>query len=102
MSQGRRLHERFDIELPVTVLYNGAEIPGSTVNVSLGGMLVRVERPVPFGADVTLRIELPALRGEPTDIAAVVRWDRDGQIGVQFRALRAKETWAINQLTKPR
>jgi len=29
-------------------------------------------------------------------------WDRDGQLGVQFSALRAKETWAINQLMKPR
>jgi Tfp pilus assembly protein PilZ len=95
----RRLHERFDVELPVVILHDGVEIPASTINVSLGGMLIKTERRIAFGANVLVRMELPALK-EPAEIAAVVRWDRDGQIGVQFSALRAKDTWALNQLMK--
>lgn len=99
MTASRRLHERFDVELPVVVLHGGAEIPGSTVNVSLGGMLIKLERPVAYGSNVTVRVELPALK-EPAELPAVVRWDRDGTIGVQFNGLRAKDTWALNQLMK--
>ncbi len=99
MTAGRRLHERFDIELPVIVLLAGVEIPGHTVNVSLGGMLLKVERPIAYGSNVMIRVELPALK-ERAELAAVVRWDRDGTVGVQFSALRAKDTWAINQLMK--
>ncbi|MBX7193228.1 MAG: PilZ domain-containing protein [Sandaracinaceae bacterium] len=101
MTASRRLHERVDVELPVVIFHDGAEIPASTVNLSLGGMLIKTERRVAFGANVIVRIELPALK-EPAEIAAVVRWDRDGHIGVQFSSLRAKETWALNQLMKPR
>lgn len=99
MSASRRLHERFDVELPVLILHDGVEIPASTINVSLGGMLIKTERRIAFGANVLVRVELPALK-EPAEIAAVVRWDRDGQVGVQFSALRAKDTWALNQLMK--
>lgn len=101
MTASRRLHERFDVELPILVIHEGAEISGTTVNVSLGGMLLRVERSIPFGANVTVRVELPALKAR-TELASVVRWDRDGAIGVQFTGLRAKDTWALNQLMKPR
>jgi Tfp pilus assembly protein PilZ len=99
MSESRRLHERYEVELPVMLLHDGVEIPASTVNISLGGVLVRTERRIAFGANLLVRIELPAL-SEPAELAGVVRWDRDGQIGVQFSALRAKDTWALNQLMK--
>lgn len=99
MSASRRLHERFDVELPVVILHDGVEIPAATINLSLGGMLIKTERRIAFGANVLIRMELPALK-EPAEIAAVVRWDRDGQVGVQFSALRAKDTWALNQLMK--
>lgn len=101
MTASRRLYERFDIELPVVVLHDGAEIPASSINISLGGMLIRTEKRIAFGANVIVRLELPALK-HAAELPAVVRWDRDGQIGVQFNGLRAKDTWAINQLMKPR
>jgi hypothetical protein len=99
MTASRRLHERFDVELPVMVVHADGEIPGATVNVSLGGMLIKLERSVAYGSNVTIRVELPALK-EPAVLPAVVRWDRDGTIGVQFNGLRAKDTWALNQLMK--
>lgn len=101
MTASRRLHERYDVELPVLIVHDGNEIPAASVNVSLGGMLIKTERRIAFGSNVIIRLELPALK-EPTELTAVVRWDHDGQVGVQFSAMRAKDTWALNQLMKPR
>jgi hypothetical protein len=99
VTDQRRVHERFPIELPVTIVSGESRVPGRTQNVSLGGMLITVDSPVPFGAAVTVRVRLPAL-SEELDIAATVRWTGGSAIGVQFGSLRAKATWALNQIFK--
>lgn len=102
VSQGRRVHDRFETVLPVTVTIvspspAAGEVAGSTLNISLGGMLLEVTDLVPFGADVRVRVTLPALK-EQSELPATVRWAKPGSIGVQFGSLRAKEVWALNQL----
>lgn len=100
MTEVRRQHERYEIELPVVVVAAGDEISGVTINVSLGGMLLRLSKPMTFGASLVLRVQLPSAR-ESSDMDAVVRWVKDdGTIGVQFTSLRARDTWALNQLLK--
>jgi len=99
MTEVRRQYERYEIELPVTVVLDSEEIPGTTVNVSLGGMLLRLSKPVPFGCSLLLRLHLPTMK-EKSEMAAVVRWEKDGTVGVQFSSLRALDTWALNQLLK--
>lgn len=101
MTESRRLHERFDVALPVVVLEGTREIDAQTINVSLGGMLIATPQPLAYGTDVALRVALPGLP-EPTEIRAIVRWVEGDHVGVQFTGLRAKETWALNQLMKPR
>jgi hypothetical protein len=54
---------------------------------------------VPFGAEVKVRLNVAAPKVD-SEIAATVRWVKDGAIGVQFGSLRAKEQWALNQLLK--
>lgn len=100
MTQQRRLHERYEIRLPVVVLHEDTAYTGETQNVSLGGMLITGDAGrVPFGSAVRVRVEAsrPAIESE---IEATVRWVKDGSIGVQFGSLRAKEQWALNQLLK--
>lgn len=114
MSQGRRVFDRFETVLPVTVqlansgaptgavadavsIDNSVVVTGNTINISLGGMLLAVNEPVPFGANVKVRVTLPALK-EQSELPATVRWSKAGSIGVQFGSLRAKEVWALNQL----
>jgi hypothetical protein len=99
MNEVRRQHERYEIELPVMVVLGADEVPGATVNVSLGGMLLRLSKPVPFGASLVLRVQLPSSK-EMSEMDAVVRWEKDGAVGVQFSSLRARDTWALNQLLK--
>lgn len=95
----QRQHERVDITLPVVVIHEQSEHEGETRNVSVGGMLISGGERVPFGASVKLRVTLPPGK-ETLELPATVRWIRDGAIGVQFGSLRAKETWAINQLIR--
>lgn len=98
-TSAKRVHERFPIELPVLLVHAGGEARGVTKNLSLGGAALALDAPVPFGAEAKVRVRLPALK-EDTEIGVTVRWLRDGLVGVQFGTLRAKDTWALNQLLK--
>jgi type IV pilus assembly protein PilZ len=83
--------------MAVVVLHGESEIGAETRNVSAGGLLVTCAVEIPYGAAVHVRMSLPT--GEVV-VPATVRWIRDGDIGLQFGSLRAKETWAIHQLMK--
>jgi hypothetical protein len=96
----QRQFERVDVALPVLLVHGAREIPATTRNISLGGMLIDGTTDLPFGTLVKVRIHLPAMK-EPSDLPATIRWVRDGAIGVQFGSLRAKDAWALNQLAKP-
>jgi len=97
---GQRVHERHDVELPVTIIHDGQTYTGTTVNVSLGGMFVALGQvQMPFGAPVHVKVTLPAVKEEFL-LEATVRWARPEGVGVQFGSLRAVEVWAFNQLFK--
>ncbi len=98
-DQARRVHERFEHELDVTVVYEDREIKGRTINLSLGGLFMKVEEPLPFGVQAKVRLPLPALK-EPALVPVTVRWVTPEGCGVQFGSLRALEVWALNQLFK--
>ncbi|UJR87033.1 PilZ domain-containing protein [Sandaracinus amylolyticus] len=99
MSSGRRVHERYALALDVTLKHPDGESAGLTQNVSLGGALIEIKDRITFGAEVRLRLRLPPLK-EDAEIPAIVRWIKDGLVGIQFGSLRAKEVWAFNQMFK--
>lgn len=100
MTTGRRVHERYVLALPVTIVHAGGETSGSTRNVSLGGMLIGVpEHTIAFGSNVKLRLLLSPLK-EDALMSAIVRWISPGAVGVQFGSLRAREVWALNLMFK--
>jgi hypothetical protein len=98
-EQQRRVHERFEYELDVTVLLDEREIKGRTINLSLGGLFMKVEEELPFGAQAKVILPLPALK-EPATVPVTVRWVTAEGCGVQFGSLRAVEVWALNKLFK--
>lgn len=76
----------------------GAErFTGECQDISLGGMFIETVTPQPFGAEVIVHVHVP---GEPAAFAlpAVVRWVRNGGMGVQFGLLGARETHTITEL----
>ena len=99
MTTGRRVHERFNCDLPVTVLHGDAELGGIATNISLGGLYIVTSEQVPFGTPVQVRFQVPSLK-EPATVDATVRWVKPDGFGVQFGRLRALEVWALNQYFK--
>ncbi|MBK6577394.1 MAG: PilZ domain-containing protein [Sandaracinaceae bacterium] len=102
---GRRVHERYDCDLPVLIAPQGVEgaaaepVPTRTQNVSLGGMYLLSELQVPYGTAVKVTFRLPSLK-EDTVCEGIVRWNKPDGFGVQFGSLRAIEVWGFHQLFK--
>jgi Tfp pilus assembly protein PilZ len=62
-------------------------------------MFVETATPARFGADVIIHVELPGQNG-PVSLPGVVRWVRDGGMGVQFGLLGAVETHIITEISR--
>ena len=103
MTEGRRVHERFNCDLPVVVdvvaEQGDAEIQARASNISLGGVYLIAAEQLPFGTPVKVRFRVPSLK-EEANIEAIVRWVKPDGFGVQFGRLRALEVWALNQYFK--
>jgi uncharacterized protein (TIGR02266 family) len=94
----RRAQQRFDIEIPVELTSEGQTYSTVTRNISLGGMFMTLDVPIPFGAVVRVKFSLPELDA-PVEVDAHVRWVQpDVGIGVQYAGLRAREVWALQRL----
>ena len=94
-TQHKRMHFRKRMQRPVEfTLGKDARRFGVCRNVSLGGMLMETAEPAAFGARVTIFMELEGLDGE-TSLPGVVRWTKEGLMGVQFDLCGARITYAL-------
>jgi len=93
----KRAQKRYAYRLPVQVEVEGEILNGESVNFALGGMLIEIGRTFPLNTVLTLRFRLPALDVD-TEVQAAVRWSKDGNHGVQFGSMRARDVWALNRL----
>ncbi len=96
--QEKRKEARVHFEGPVVIdVEHHHTVLGSAANLSLGGMFIEsldVPLSVAFGAQVVLHVRISGLILE---LPGVVRWARNGGIGVQFGLLGAVETRAITE-----
>lgn len=107
VEKNRRKQPRFVVEGTLEVHYmiktgveqtSPVEAQARIRNIGTGGVqLDEVE--LPFGAEVRVKIFMPALK-EHALLPATVRWVKEQSAGLQFGALRAKEVWAIQQMCK--
>lgn len=100
----KRVHDRKDLALAMRVVVADRTLEGTSLDISVGGVRVALEGELPFGAKVKVHVQLPSLP-EPSVIDADVRWSRpepDGRfmVGLQFQRVRARETWALNQIVR--
>ncbi len=96
---GRRVHERYECDLPVTLTTEDGERSATASNISLGGMHIEPGFDLPYGTQGTLRFRVPALK-EDALVEVTVRWVTESGIGLQFGSLRAIEVWALHQYFK--
>ena len=100
MVELRRYH-RAPIDTPLEFAAKGKNERGlgRARDISLGGMFVETPTPLPFGTELVVHVTLPGQRSAFA-MPGVVRWARDGGMGIQFGLLGARETHAITELTK--
>ena len=96
-----RRHSRAALDVPVEFVGKGAaeRFAGRATDISLGGMFIETDRPLPFSAEVIVHVTLPSQKA-PCALPGVVRWNRNGGMGVQFGLIGARETHAITELTR--
>jgi uncharacterized protein (TIGR02266 family) len=97
----KRRQQRYDVQIPVEFSFDGQAYEGRSRNMSIGGMFVVTDAPLPFGAKITVSFHVPTLK-EPVGVDSQVRWvERQGEdvtgVGVQFVGLRAKHVWGLNK-----
>ena len=109
MSQNQRANPRFDIRLSAELRLEGRVITGMTKNLSLGGLCVEIDRPLPENSLVRLTlfvveedVETEGARG--LDLTGTVQWmaegDRNYAVGIKFGNLNAQQTTALNNALK--
>jgi hypothetical protein len=97
----RRRDERSSIDIPVTFYVKGRnrEHQGTAKNISIGGMQIETSATIAFGSAVDVYTILPGGTGR-VRLPGIVRWVREGNVGIQFQLLGAVETHLITQLAK--
>ena len=97
----QRRYARAPINTPASFSLKGAKAATEAFakDISIGGMFVETTSPAAFGAEVVIVLTLPG-SPSPVSLPGVVRWVRDGGMGIQFGNLGAKETHLITEIGK--
>jgi hypothetical protein len=96
--QEKRRHFRKSADYAVEFgVSEGARQKGVCRDFSLGGMHVQTSSPAPFGANVTVYVQLKGTQGASA-LPGIVRWVKADEMGIQFGLLGARETYAITEM----
>jgi type IV pilus assembly protein PilZ len=96
--QEQRRHFRKSVDFAVEFgVAAGARQPGVCRDFSLGGMHVQTTQPAPFGANVTVYVQLKGTQSVSA-LPGIVRWIKEDEMGIQFGLLGARETYALTEM----
>jgi Tfp pilus assembly protein PilZ len=95
----QRRYARAPINSPASFSVKGkpGKAEGLAKDISVGGTFIETTAPAGFGADVIVQLMLPGA-DDMVALPGVVRWVRDGGMGVQFGLLGAVETHIITEI----
>ena len=95
----QRRYARAPIQTPLTFFVKGSsdQKRGTAKDIAVGGMSVEAADPAPFGSEIIVNLQLPGSH-EVMALPAIVRWVRDGSMGLQFGLLGAVETHLITEI----
>ncbi|MBS2017856.1 MAG: PilZ domain-containing protein [Deltaproteobacteria bacterium] len=99
IEQRRHARAPIDIDVTFSVKGRGEVARGRARDISVGGMFVETATPGAFGTEVIIHALLPGA-SEPLALPGIVRWVRDGGMGVQFGLLGAIETHVITEIKR--
>lgn len=99
IEQRRYARAPIDVELSFVLKGKSEGRPGVGRDIAIGGMFIETTTPAAFGADVIVHVQLPGSNDVVT-LPGVVRWVRDGGMGIQFGLLGAVETHLITEINR--
>ena len=99
VEQRRFARSPINVPLEFTAKGSSEVCSGTGKDISVGGMFIETASPAQFGATLVVRLRLPG-RKEQMELPGVVRWTRDGGMGIQFGLVGARETHAITEVVK--
>ena len=99
IEQRRFARAPIDISLTFAIKGQAEQRQGIAKDISLGGMFIETQTPAHFGADVIVTARLPGA-SETFNLPGVVRWVRNGGMGVQFGLLGAAPTHVITEINR--
>ncbi|ULA58076.1 MAG: PilZ domain-containing protein [Nitrospira sp.] len=101
LTMEQRQHERFPAHFRSAFSsVNRVEGEGTVVDLSLRGCGIVCRTAIHPGTTLTLRIQVPGPETALTVRQAVVRWCRDGRIGLEFLSLSPEEWARLQRLVK--
>jgi transcriptional regulator with PAS, ATPase and Fis domain len=105
LSLSQQRYYRADLELPVMIKYANEQFEGVLLNVSLGGAGLRCDRPLKFGAPVSLYFAIPGTNSTADIVGRVVWTRKEGHHGIQFAELPASlrttlQRWLQSEMKK--
>ena len=101
IERERRRFTRVPLRCAVLLDSNDKQLEGTTVDLSLDGMLVQSYLVFPVGSVVKVRLELPASSAPLQVEARVVRTVGTDRMGMQFKSLGAGERTRVQEFLLP-
>lgn len=99
IEQRRFARAPIDISLTFAIKGQPEQRQGVAKDISLGGLFIETTTPANFGADVVVTVKLPGA-ADTFALPGVVRWVRNGGMGVQFGLLGAAPTHVITEINR--
>jgi DNA-binding response OmpR family regulator len=101
MEHERRRTRRVPIQSKVRLKIGDEELPGETVDVSMGGLLVRAARVAPVGSSLRISLHLSQRMKPIMASGSVVRILGGNQMGTQLHQLTVPESERLQEFLLP-
>ena len=101
IERERRRYTRVRLRCKVSLESGNDRLEGTTLDLSLGGALVRAQRAFPTGALVTASLELEAGTPPMRSSARIIRTIGTDCMGMQFENFASKESNRLQQFLLP-
>jgi CheY-like chemotaxis protein len=101
MHRERRRFQRLQVSCKVLIESGQDRIRGTTLDLSLAGMLVQADRAFPAGSVVHVSLELKPGGAPVRGTARVVRVTQDGSMGLRLENIDAAESERLQEFLLP-
>ncbi len=101
MELERRRTRRVSIQSKVCLKFGGEEFEGETVDVSMGGLLVRAPRIAPVGSSLRMSLQLSQRMRPIVAAGSVVRILRGNQMGIRLDQLTLPDNERLQEFLLP-